>query len=118
MIVDVIAAPVLPYANEVFSHERKYLMTLPMVPGCGAIGRVRSVAPDVFLDHAKPDHDTQWMYSPYAVTGLTRLIHSGLQNLISSPRQRSASATRMRRLSKPLSMRAHSLLRSFSLMPS
>ena len=46
VIVDVIAAPVLPYAKEVFSGERKYLLRLPMVPGCGAIGRVRSVGPD------------------------------------------------------------------------
>lgn len=46
VIVDVVAAGVLPYANEVFSGERKYLIKLPMVPGCGAIGRVRAVGPD------------------------------------------------------------------------
>ena len=46
VVVDVIAAPVLPYAKEVFSGERRYLLTLPAVPGCGAIGRVRSVGPD------------------------------------------------------------------------
>ncbi len=46
VIVDVVAAPVLPYASEVFSGERKYLLKLPAVPGCGAIGRVRSVGPD------------------------------------------------------------------------
>ncbi len=46
VIVDVVAAPVLPYAGEVFSGERKYLLTLPAVPGCGAIGRVRAVGPD------------------------------------------------------------------------
>ena len=46
VIVDVVAAPVLPYANEVFSGERKYLLKLPAVPDCGAIGRVRSVGPD------------------------------------------------------------------------
>ena len=44
--MDVVAAPVLPYAGEVFSGERKYLLTLPAIPGCGAIGRVRSVGPD------------------------------------------------------------------------
>ena len=46
VIVDVVAAGVLPYANEVFSGERKYLLTLPVVPGTGAIGRVREIGPD------------------------------------------------------------------------
>ena len=46
VVVDVVAARVLPYANEVFSGQRKYLIELPMVPGAGAIGRVRSVGPD------------------------------------------------------------------------
>ncbi len=46
VIVDVVAAPVLSYAGEVFSGERRYLLELPVAPGCGAIGRVRSVGPD------------------------------------------------------------------------
>jgi len=46
IIVDVVAAPVLPYANEVFSGARKYLLELPVVPGTGAVGRVRAVGPD------------------------------------------------------------------------
>ncbi len=46
VIIDVVAAPVLSYANEVFSGERKYLLELPVVPGCGAIGRVRAIGPD------------------------------------------------------------------------
>jgi len=46
VIVDVVAAGVLPYMGEVLSGQRKYLMTLPMVPGAGAIGRVRAVGPD------------------------------------------------------------------------
>ena len=46
VIVDVVAAGVLPYANEVFSGERKYLLELPLAPGAGAIGRVRAVGPD------------------------------------------------------------------------
>lgn len=46
VIVDVVAAPVLSYANEVFSGERKYLLNLPVAPGTGAIGRVRAVGPD------------------------------------------------------------------------
>jgi NADPH:quinone reductase-like Zn-dependent oxidoreductase len=46
VIVDVVATRVLSYANEVFSGERKYLLELPVVPGPGAIGRVRSIGPD------------------------------------------------------------------------
>ncbi|MBB2926677.1 zinc-binding dehydrogenase [Paraburkholderia silvatlantica] len=46
VIVDVVAAPVLSYAKEVFSGERRYPIELPIVPGCGAIGRVRTIGPD------------------------------------------------------------------------
>jgi NADPH:quinone reductase-like Zn-dependent oxidoreductase len=46
VIVDVVATRVLSYANEVFSGLREYLIELPMVPGPGAIGRVRAVGPD------------------------------------------------------------------------
>ena len=46
VIVDIVAAGVLSYANEVFSGERKYLLELPVAPGCGAVGRVRAVGPD------------------------------------------------------------------------
>src|SRR5471032_3281662 len=46
IIVDVVAAGVLPYMAEVLSGERRYLLTLPAVPGAGAIGRVRAVGPD------------------------------------------------------------------------
>jgi NADPH:quinone reductase-like Zn-dependent oxidoreductase len=46
VIVDVVATRVLSYANEVFSGERKYLLELPVVPGPGAIGRVRTTGPD------------------------------------------------------------------------
>src|SRR3977135_4242664 len=46
IIVDVVATGVLSYANEVFSGERKYLLELPVVPGPGAIGRVRAIGPD------------------------------------------------------------------------
>jgi alcohol dehydrogenase len=46
VIVDVVTAPVLSYTNEVFSGARNYLLTLPVAPGCGAIGRVRAVGPD------------------------------------------------------------------------
>lgn len=46
VIVDVVAAGVLSYANEVFSGERKHLLDLPVVPGPGAVGRVRACGPD------------------------------------------------------------------------
>ncbi|MEH2542983.1 MULTISPECIES: zinc-binding alcohol dehydrogenase family protein [unclassified Bradyrhizobium] len=46
VIVDVMASRVLAYANEVLGGQRKYLMELPMVPGPGAIGRVRTTGPD------------------------------------------------------------------------
>ena len=46
VIVDVVAAPVLSYADEVFSGARKYPLELPVAPGCAAVGRVRAVGPD------------------------------------------------------------------------
>jgi alcohol dehydrogenase len=46
VVVDVAAAGVLAYAGDVFSGKRGYLLTPPVVPGAGAVGRVRSVGPD------------------------------------------------------------------------
>jgi alcohol dehydrogenase len=46
VLVDVVATRVLSYMNEVFSGERRYLLELPLVPGPGAIARVRAVGPD------------------------------------------------------------------------
>ncbi|MGW1865915.1 alcohol dehydrogenase catalytic domain-containing protein [Streptomyces mauvecolor] len=46
VVVDVVASSVLPYMDEVLSGERGYLLHLPLVPGIGAIGRVRAVGPD------------------------------------------------------------------------
>lgn len=46
MIVDVAAAPVLPYTGEVLSGERRYDLVPPVVPGVGGVGRVREVGPD------------------------------------------------------------------------
>lgn len=46
VIVDVVATGVLSYAHEVFSGEREYLLRLPVIPGPGAIGRVRALGPD------------------------------------------------------------------------
>jgi len=46
VLVDVVAAPVLSYTDEVLSGARRYLLPTPVVPGAGAIGRVRAVGPD------------------------------------------------------------------------
>ena len=46
VIVEVAATGVLPYAEQVFSGARRYLLDLPVVPGCGAIGRVLETGPD------------------------------------------------------------------------
>ncbi len=46
VIVDVAIAPVLSYAHEILSGARDYKLQLPVVPGGGAIGRVRSIGPD------------------------------------------------------------------------
>ncbi|WP_315799720.1 alcohol dehydrogenase catalytic domain-containing protein [Bradyrhizobium sp. SZCCHNS3002] len=46
VIVDIAAAGVLSYANEVFSGERKYLLDLPVIPGTGGIGRISALGPD------------------------------------------------------------------------
>ncbi len=46
VIVQVVAAPVLPYTGEVFSGERRYMLDLPAIPGCAAIGRVLETGPD------------------------------------------------------------------------
>lgn len=43
VVVDVVAAPVLPYAHEVFAGKRPMLFELPFVPGTGAVGRVSDV---------------------------------------------------------------------------
>ena len=46
VVVDIVASGVLAYTAEVLSGARNYPMLLPMVPGPGGIGRVRSVGPD------------------------------------------------------------------------
>ena len=46
VVVDIIAAPILSYAAEVFSGDRQYPLLLPMAVGVGAVGRVRAVGPD------------------------------------------------------------------------
>lgn len=62
VLVDVVAAPVLPYAGEVFRGERNYLLTLPVVPGsrrgrAGARDRPgRDPAQARRLGVVRPDH--------------------------------------------------------------
>lgn len=46
VIVDVAAAGVLPYSDEVISNARRYMIEPPIVLGTGCIGRVRAVGPD------------------------------------------------------------------------
>ena len=46
IIVDVIASRVLNYAHEVLSGQRGYLIELPIIPGAGAVGRVRALGSD------------------------------------------------------------------------
>lgn len=46
VLVRVLAAPILAYAQEVFRGERNYALVLPLVPGVGAIGLVEKTGPD------------------------------------------------------------------------
>ncbi|WP_223652691.1 zinc-binding dehydrogenase [Hymenobacter psoromatis] len=46
LVVDIVAAPVLAYAADVYGGQRQYPMLLPLAVGCGGIGRVRAVGPD------------------------------------------------------------------------
>ncbi len=46
VVVAMVAAPVLSYADEVFSGARKYPLVPPVVPGCSGVGRVHAVGPD------------------------------------------------------------------------
>lgn len=46
VVVDVVAARILPYMKEVLDGRRPYLLKTPIIPGAGAIGRIRAVGPD------------------------------------------------------------------------
>ena len=46
VIVDVAATPILPYMAEVLSGARAYTLEPPVIPGAGAIGRIRALGPD------------------------------------------------------------------------
>jgi alcohol dehydrogenase len=87
VIVDVVASRVLPYANEVLSGQRKYLLELPVVPGPGAIGRIRATGPDatrlrpgdwVYCDPTVRSRDNA-LSPDIALQGLTAGSEGGLQ---------------------------------------
>ena len=46
VLVDIVAAPMLSYTAEVLSGKRQYMLPTPVIPGGGAIGRVRETGPD------------------------------------------------------------------------
>ena len=46
VLVDVLAAPVLPYSAEVFSGARRYPLEPPVIPGAGGVGRAVAVGRD------------------------------------------------------------------------
>ena len=87
VIVDVAASRVLAYANEVLSGERKYLLELPVVPGPGAIGRIRATGPDatrlrpgdwVYCDPTVRSRDNA-LSPDIALQGLTAGSEGGLR---------------------------------------
>ena len=87
VVVDVAASRVLAYANEVLSGERKYLLELPVVPGPGAIGRVRATGPDatrlrpgdwVYCDPTVRSRDNA-LSPDIALQGLTAGSEGGLR---------------------------------------
>ena len=89
VIVDVMASRVLAYANEVLSGERKYLLELPVVPGPGAIGRVRATGPD-----ATHLAEGDWVYCDPTVRSRDDALSPDitLQGLTRRQRRRSAAA--------------------------
>ena len=87
VIVDVAASRVLAYANEVLSGKRKYLLELPVVPGPGAIGRIRATGPDstrlrpgdwVYCDPTVRSRDNA-LSPDIALQGLTAGSEGGLR---------------------------------------
>jgi alcohol dehydrogenase len=74
VIVDVAASRVLPYSNEVFSGERRYLLDLPAVPG-PARSAVHAVGPDTTQIKAG-----DWVYCdpPCCATSMPPITLQGL----------------------------------------
>src|SRR5258707_3216173 len=87
IIVDVVATRVLSYANEVFSGERKSLLELPVVPGPGAIARVRAVGPDA-THLATGD----WVYCDPTVRSRDDALNPDIRLLAGAPWAQAASA--------------------------
>lgn len=95
VVVEVAASRVLAYMGEVLSGQRQYPLELPLVPGPGAIGRIKSVGPDatrlglgdwVYVDPTvrsrdntvSPDIILQGLIAPgEAVRNLHRHYHDG-----------------------------------------
>ncbi len=46
VLVEVLAAGVIPYAAEVFGGARRYPLEPPVISGCGGVGRVLTTGPD------------------------------------------------------------------------
>ena len=46
VLIDVVAARVLAYAGDVFSGKRQYLLTPPVTPGLGGVGRIAALGHD------------------------------------------------------------------------
>jgi len=95
VIVDVAAAGIASYAANVFNGSRSYPLELPVVPGPGGIGRIRTTGPDVtklrrgdwvFVDStirsreniANPEQILLgWTYRTPAALPLHRIYHHG-----------------------------------------
>lgn len=93
VVVDMIAAGVTSYAGRVFNGSRKYQLDLPVVPGPGGVGRVRSAGPDatrlrpgdwVFCESTVRSRDEPrdailqgWTYRTEAARPLHRAFHDG-----------------------------------------
>ncbi len=93
VVVDVAAAGVTSYAGAVFDGSRNYALELPVAPGPGGIGRVRSTGPDathlkagdwVYCDATIRARDNTadqillgWTYRTEAALPLHRVYHHG-----------------------------------------
>ena len=93
VVVDVVAAGVTSYAGAVFDGSRNYALELPVAPGPGGIGRVRSTGPDathlkagdwVYCDATIRARDNTadqillgWTYRTEAALPLHRVYHHG-----------------------------------------
>lgn len=73
VIVDVVACDVLTYSEQIFSGARKFLLTLPVIPGPGAIGRVRSVGPDATRLQAG-----DWVYCDATIRSRDSTLSTGI----------------------------------------